>query len=183
MNRVIKERYEQYMGRDTLEKRVLAAVKRETPVSVLSKKLYVEDNDILLAVAKLQLQGYRGVQTYVKDGVAFVHNTKKMTATVRRDDFPSVRRSYKPISFAVVSDTHIGSNQHDSDALQEFYDIVVGRGIDTVLHAGDITDGYYTNRPTSIFEQSEVGFTQQLRAVINNYPKRDGVTTYFITGK
>lgn len=182
MNKIVKERHEMYMGRDTIEKRVLAAIKREQPIGVLCKKLFVEENDILLAVAKLQLQGYRGVQTYVKDGVVFVHNSKKVDS-VDKNNYPTKAYSNKPITFAVVSDTHIGSICHANEALHEFYDIVEGRGITTVLHAGDISDGYYNNRPTSILEQSSVGFTAQLKEVISTYPEREGVTTYFITGK
>lgn len=183
MNKIIKERYDIRMGRETLEKKLLPIINRKHSLSSLCKKLEASEEDILVAVAKLQLQGYRGVRIFDEEGVTFIHN--KVTLNELRSESRDIsipHTGYDPITFAVVSDTHIGSSKSDLRALHEFYDIVEGRGITEVFHAGDISDGYYSNRPTSIMEQDGVGFTNQLNKIVKEYPYREGVTTYFITG-
>ncbi len=71
---------------------------------------------------------------------------------------------------------------HRNDILQEAYDRAAADGIKTVLHCGDITDGFYKIRPTHIYELDNMGADEQIDDVVANYPMRDGVKTYFITG-
>lgn len=89
--------------------------------------------------------------------------------------------SIKSITFGVVSDTHIGNKCTQLTHLHDFYDILANRGISNVYHAGDITDGIKM-RPGQEFELYEISYDEVTRDVITNYPKRDGITTYFITG-
>lgn len=182
MTKIIKERYEVNAGRITTEQKLLALIKRKHTMDSLCEKLEVEENDILIAVAKLHLQGYRGVRIYDEGGVTFVHNRVTVGELRANPVETAVMLPGKEIEFAVVSDAHFGSVYSAVDELHEFYDIVQGRGIKVVFNAGDMTDGYYNNRPTSILEQDAIGFTNQLNKVVNEYPRRDGVTTYFITG-
>lgn len=183
MKEQIKERHDMKMGRNTLEKKLLPAIKRKCSIDYLIDRFNTDEDSILKAVAKLQLQGYKGVRIFDEEGVTYVHN-KVTLGELRSEkkDINVVHKTYEPFQIAVVSDTHIGSIYSDLDALNEFYDIVEGRGITEVYHAGDISDGYYNNRPTSIMEQDAVGFTNQLKKIVNEYPKRENVTTYFITG-
>lgn len=178
---IITKRKDDYVaGRMTLEQRLLNEVKKKRPLEWLVQRLGESEENIMAAVTKLQLQGYRGVTIFDEDGVVFIHNRVRSNQSV---PYTGNRPVYTiSETFAVVSDTHIGSIQADLRALSRFYDEVEKRGIDTVLHAGDVVDGYYPNRPTSIMEQSEIGFTNQLKKVVKDYPKREGITTFFITG-
>jgi predicted phosphodiesterase len=109
----------------------------------------------------------------------FIQNviTKGSSQNIR--DLPTFA---KTIRIGVVSDTHIGNKNFDRCALDYLYDYFDELGIKTVLHVGDLTDGYYSNRPTSILEQDAIGFDQQLRLFCEVYPKREGITTYAISG-
>jgi Holliday junction resolvase len=49
------------------------------------------------------------------------------------------------------------------------------------LNTGDIFDGWYQNRPSSIFEQNAVGFDNQMKLAIEKFSKLDA-PLYFITG-
>jgi hypothetical protein len=85
------------------------------------------------------------------------------------------------IRFAIMSDTHFGSKYAQITHLHSFYDLCAAQGIKDVYHAGDITDGLKM-RPGHEYELYASSADEQLADVIKNYPKRDGITTRFITG-
>ena len=85
------------------------------------------------------------------------------------------------LKFGVVSDTHFGSIYTQITHLHDFYDLCAREGIKDVYHTGDITDGLKM-RPGHEYELYEISADGQCEDVIKNYPKRDGITTHFITG-
>jgi len=87
-------------------------------------------------------------------------------------------RTYK---FGVVSDTHLNSKEQQLTHLNRMYDLFAAEGVSDVYHAGDITagEGMFTGQVYEIFN---VGFDNQADYVIKHYPKREGITTHFITG-
>lgn len=85
------------------------------------------------------------------------------------------------IRFAVMGDTQFGSKYAQITHLHNFYDLCQKEGITDVYHTGDITDGLKM-RPGHEFELYENSADGQLDDVVKNYPKRDGITTHFITG-
>lgn len=105
-----------------------------------------------------------------------------------RKDLPLKRNNHKQewnggtVRFGVVSDTHMGSIYEQSSFLHHAYNYLHQRGVTTVYHAGDVTEGQYNQRAGHIYECHKQGYDEQLNWVIENYPKIDGVTTYFITG-
>lgn len=86
-------------------------------------------------------------------------------------------------TFALISDTHLGSKAEHLEELNEFYDRCVERGIDRVFHCGDISDGWKVP-PGHLNEIKDeaAGWGRLKEYVIENYPQRDGITTYFIEG-
>ena len=85
------------------------------------------------------------------------------------------------IRFAIMGDTQIGSKYTQLTHLHNFYDLCAKQGIKDVYHTGDITDGLKM-RPGHEYELYEHSADGQLDAVVRSYPKRDGITTHFITG-
>lgn len=85
------------------------------------------------------------------------------------------------LRFGVVSDTHFGSKYAQITYLHDFYDFCEHEGITDVYHAGDITDGLKM-RPGQEYELYVTSADEMRDDVIKNYPKRDGITTHFITG-
>lgn len=82
----------------------------------------------------------------------------------------------------VVSDTHLCSIWDQLTLTNFIYDECERRGITDVLHCGDLTDGDYRNRPDDIYNIHQIGYARQRDYVIKNYPIREGITTYWITG-
>lgn len=88
----------------------------------------------------------------------------------------------KEIIFGLMSDTHLCNKKQQLTYLNQFYDECAARGVQTVYHAGDISDGFYKNRPDHIFELLKIGFDEQADYIVEKYPHRDGIVTKFITG-
>lgn len=85
--------------------------------------------------------------------------------------------------FGLISDTHLGSKAEHLDELHDFYDRLADRGIELVLHGGDISDGWKVHRGQINEVRGEAaGWDRLTNYVVNNYPHRDGVQTLFISG-
>ena len=82
----------------------------------------------------------------------------------------------------VVSDTHFGNIHNQLHLLNNLYEEAYNRGITTVLHVGDMTDGEYPTRKANPRQQFLHGFDEQVGYVVDMYPKIDGMTTYYILG-
>lgn len=85
------------------------------------------------------------------------------------------------IRFGLIGDTHIGSKYTQFTHLHNFYDILASQGIADVYHAGDVTDGLKM-RVGHEYELYEISADEMRDDVVKHYPKRDGITTHFITG-
>lgn len=84
---------------------------------------------------------------------------------------------------AVISDTHLGSKAEHLEELNDFYDRAQRRGVDFVLHAGDISDGWKVHRGQINEIKGEAsGWDRLCEYVIRNYPEREGIDTLFISG-
>jgi UDP-2,3-diacylglucosamine pyrophosphatase LpxH len=81
----------------------------------------------------------------------------------------------------LVSDTHLCSVADRLDLLAKAYDDFAKQGIKTVLHCGDIIDGWDVYKGHIQFVK-EAGGANQARYAIKNYPMRTGLKTYFIAG-
>lgn len=175
----IKKRDDARVGSVNISERLIRELKGKRELSYLAKLLNYSENDILAEATKLKLNGYPGVSVWNEEGKTFLQNITKQQGKGSRFslDLPT-----QDIKVAIVSDTHLGSNTNALDELKNFYKYAKEQGVSVILHVGDISDGYYTNRPTSIFEQHAVGFQNQLDYITENYPVIEGVKTYFITG-
>lgn len=87
----------------------------------------------------------------------------------------------KTIVFGLMGDTQFGSKYAQITYLHRFYDLLSERGITTVYHTGDITDGLKM-RPGHEYELYEVSVDEMVADVVKNYPVLKNGKTYFITG-
>ena len=80
--------------------------------------------------------------------------------------------------FGVVSDTHLNSKYERLDVLNALYDMFEREGIKTVLHAGNIIDGFCRLNQFDVWNS---GVDEQIGYLIKNYPIRKDFVTHFIT--
>jgi len=84
------------------------------------------------------------------------------------------------IRYGLVSDTHLCCKEECLTELHNQYDLFEQEGITTVFHAGNLIDGYVARiNGGSVFETTIDGQSQY---VIDKYPSRSGIKTYFISG-
>lgn len=82
--------------------------------------------------------------------------------------------------YGLIADTHLCCKEERLSELHAQYDLFKKEGITTVFHAGNIVDGYIQRiNGASVFETTIDG---QAQYVVDNYPARKSLTTYFITG-
>lgn len=150
----------------TLDELVRATLLPDIYVLGIIKDL--EDNDCLT----IERQGYNGNAKYMI--VKSVYVPPK--------SYQHYVGELKKKTFMVISDSHLCSIYEQLSFINYLYDLAKERGIDTIYHCGDIVDGYYKTRPEQIIALHSITFDQQADYVIKHYPKRDGITTYFIIG-
>lgn len=131
-----------------------------------------------MIAAGLEEMSEQGLNITCIDGVYQLRKDKGLSENKHKQDWSGD----KTITFGVVSDTHMGSIYEQLTFLNELYDIFQQRKISEVYHAGDITEGDYSGRQGHIYERHKHGADQQVDYVVKNYPRREGVTTYFIGG-
>ena len=127
------------------------------------------ENEGIVQLKKVNIGGY---QQYAID------------TTLRQDkqEYEHAVGVVKSKTFMVLSDSHMGSVNEQTSFIHYLYDLAVERGIDTVYHCGDISEGFKRSRPAHIFSLHAISFDEQLEHIVSAYPHRDGITTYFITG-
>lgn len=92
----------------------------------------------------------------------------------------SIRTTGPDFKVALISDTHYGSLYHDKDALTAFLDHAANRGVQHIIHAGDVLEGEKMHFGQDR-ELSHAGFAKQLDALVSQYP-RSYIPVSFITG-
>ena len=93
-----------------------------------------------------------------------------------------INKPAKTFKIAVVTDTHLCSTKCAFGELESFYKIVKERGIDTVLHAGDLVAGNGKMFRGQLSEMTHYGFQAQKDFAIENYPRVSGITTFVVAG-
>ena len=87
----------------------------------------------------------------------------------------------KILKMGFVSDTHLCAKSQQLTHLNSFYDLCVDMEIPYIFNSGDVGNGEEVY-PGQIYENFVHGFSEQRHYIIDNYPKRQGITTYMISG-
>jgi len=105
----------------------------------------------------------------------------KLTKPIINNDVYEIKKT-ESNRFLFISDTHLASKYDRIDILKHIYRKAKESNVDTVLHVGDLTDGFYPNRQNHVYELKVHSVDDQADYVINKYPQVEGIKTYAITG-
>jgi predicted phosphodiesterase len=159
---------------------LLNFLKKERELDYLVKKLDLQDYEILGLIEKLKLDNHN-IDVYQQNGKVMIKSqANRVIKTENKYELYDGR--LKTIRFAFISDTHLCSKHDQLQVLNALYDEFEQRKIKLVLHCGDISEGFYKNRPEHIFQLKAFGSDEQAQYIIENYPKRDKTKTLFISG-
>lgn len=152
---------------------IKARIEKKKTVDEISEELGLERYQVYGLVQELMQKGYL---FDIVDGE--IVKLKKPQLT---EDVYQVKHDLEHLKLLLLSDTHLGSKHDRLDILRYVYQKAEDLGITTVLHSGDMVDGYYPNRANQVYELKAHGADEQTDYVVNKYPTFDG-KTYFITG-
>lgn len=142
------------------------------------RKRNITRTHLLNALDNIMEEGYN---IKIDKGLVFLGEEKDVKEVEAYYDWENNRT----FSFGLIADTHLGSKYQQITALKDYYEHVHNRGITTVVHAGDVVDGY------KVYDKSGDGhlrelwltsFTDQKEYVIDQYPYYPDMKTYFIEG-
>lgn len=80
-----------------------------------------------------------------------------------------------------ISDNHYGSKYCREDVNEDLYDIFRAEGIKTVLNGGNWLDGESRFNKFDLINRAH-GMQNQIDYVVERYPQRKGITTYYVAG-
>ena len=136
---------------------------------VSDKKVIIEkDKDLDF----LRKKGYN-----LEDIVNLAKGLEKQTQMNSKPYFIGKKR----VKFILFGDTHIGNIHYDAELMKLVAKVAKSEKVDFVANTGDIFDGWYQNRPASIFEQNAIGFDRQMNMAVEEFSQIDA-PLYFITG-
>lgn len=152
-------------------------LKDHQTLNQLVEKTGLNEIEVLGHIGKLKNDGEEILDFMADNGqIGYVLNKK---VTTRYDEYKHYHEPNTVIRIGVVSDTHICSKFWQPTYLKMAYEHMKSMGVDTVYHAGDITDGFYKDR---MEETYAFGADAQVDEVVRRYPRIDGIKTFFITG-
>lgn len=163
-----------------LVERVKELLAGDAPVAIdgLADRLNVAPKHVRHALASLRAGGYR-IPEFEPGRVVVDRLAPGPANTIRK--LPLQLLDGDVVRFGVVSDTHLCSVECALDELHLAYDWFEREEIDTVLHPGDLVAGMgiFKNQHLYITHHSYEG---QRAFAVENYPKREGITTRIIGG-
>jgi predicted phosphodiesterase len=154
---------------------LLKDLQKEVGIAYLAERYGVSHRVLQAAIEDLKDSGYSVVEI---SGKYKINRAVEIQFNTHEENW----NGEKIIRFGAVADTHLCNKWQQKTFLSDLYDRFKREGIKTIYHAGDLTDGYYKNRPAHIYELHKVGADEQADYVIENYPKREGIITKFISG-
>ena len=159
--------------------KVYKYMKNGAPVEDFMKKFHFNYKELNGLLELCRVYG-KNVDAVIKNNVlvfekTFARNVITAKPGLTMDDLVHTE-------LLVVSDTHFGNNRQQLHLLNKVYEEAYNRGITTVLHVGDMVDGFYTNRPENPRQQFLHGFDEQVGYVVDMYPYVEGMTTRYILG-
>lgn len=81
--------------------------------------------------------------------------------------------------FGGIGDNHLGSKHERLDVLRAAYDLYAAEGVTTVFNTGNWIEG---EMRLNFHDVKVHGLDAQIDYMLEHYPERKGVTTYFVAG-
>lgn len=153
--------------------RALLSKKGSYTVSQLSDLFDCGVSSIRAALKEL---AEKGMNLVVKDDAVSV-SAIIPKAEPRRLDVVKMSTGFH--RFGAIGDNHLGSKYERLDVLNALYDLYEREGITVVYNTGNYIDGEARFNTHDIHTH---GMDRQIDYFIENYPRRKGITTYFISG-
>lgn len=145
--------------------------KRNPYVKQIMKDLDLQEYEVYGMVDLLKRQGYL---------FDIVDGKIVKIKPIKDNDIYKIPSNLEHLKLLLISDTHLASKYDRLDILRYLYQEAEDKGINYILHSGDVTEGV-SGRPQQIYELKEASYTGQRDYVIDKYPQSN-IPTYMIAG-
>lgn len=144
-------------------------------IAELEKELSIPRRVLLAYIDEIREEGY---------GVSILNDEAwiERAAVLSKNEHFEKWDGSSLIRFGSVADTHLCNKFQQLTHLKTFYKLCEDREISRVYHSGDISDGFYHNRPEHVYELFRRGVDEQAEYIIEEYPKINGIESLFIEG-
>lgn len=86
------------------------------------------------------------------------------------------------LKFALLADTHLGNKMAAKKELEDFYKRAWDEGVEAFIHCGDLVDWTGHVFKGQVYELENVGYDEQLKTVVNDYPSYWDIKTFVVGG-
>lgn len=159
---------------------LLKMIQNNSKLSYIMDKLGLSKYEVLGLVKEIESEGIYKIKDAWEDGEPIF--TLEKSLIPERQVYQHAIGETTKFTFMVISDSHLGSKNEQLTFLHYLYDEAQRRGITNVYHCGDISEGFKKSRDDHMYSLHSIGFDDQADYIIRNYPEREGITTFFITG-
>lgn len=160
MNKELIEKFKQYLQH-----------KKKPYINQICVDLELQEYEVYGLVEMLKNEGY--LYDIIDGKIVKVK-------PIKENEIYQIPNNLEHLKLLLISDTHLGSKFDRLDILRYLYDEADKKGVNYVLHSGDLTEGL-SGRPQQLVELKETSYTGQRDYVIEKYPKGD-IPTYLISG-
>ena len=163
---------------EVIEK-LLELIKKEKNISDVSSVLELSEYEIIGILRDLIKKGKNIIVKQFDDGF---HLLNKGDAVEKESSTYSFETdNSNEFKFVAISDTRLGSKSQQLSILHDIYRKAQEQDIHNVILCGNISAGL---KPITDTESNFIDDTQaQIDYIVANYPRYEGIKTYFIMGK
>lgn len=159
---------------NNLNKAILSG--KQFSLAALSEKFESTKTDIRKAAKALQAEGYNVHITRAGLVQAVAADKPRKGLVIDTGEFTNPEGWFL---FGACGDDHMGNRHHRSDVQNAMYDMYEKEGVKIVFNCGNWIDG---EARFNFHELTHYGMESQVMNFVENYPRRPGITTYFIAG-
>jgi len=152
-----------------------ALKKQPAALDVLAVRFAVSQGRILDTILELKKKGTNVLE---RDGKWLIDKDVQ-PSFLGGPIFEYVSRPDNTFVFGATSDNHLCSKYERLDVLNDLYDRFAAKGVDRVFNAGNWIDG---EARFNKFDLHTFGMDSQLAYLAKEYPKRDGIVTFAVSG-
>lgn len=166
---------------------------KEEQINVLlkltSKMISLTEISEILEISNLEVLGLvkelsqKGVNIVIqrKDDDIYLYNQGERDLT-GENTYQFKTNSKNEFKFVAIADTRFGSKYQQLSILNDIYQKAYDNGYNNVILCGNISEGLYPL--TNLYSEDNFldDSLEQVKYIVENYPKVDGIKTYFITG-
>lgn len=168
------------MENEEILERLKILTQKEISLSNVCKKLDLNEYETLGLINQLRYDGINILTKKHDDDIYLLNLGEKDNQ--KDNDINFKTNENNEFKFVAISDTRIGSKSQQLKILNDIYQKAYEMGYTNVIHCGNITEGLYSSNSdyseSTFLDDSQI----QVDYITKNYPKFDGITTYFVAG-